>query len=132
MVGEDGREWSTLTFGPFSVLPEFQKQGIGTALIHHTVEMAQAACERAILIFGDPGYYGRFGFLPASLFGITLPDGSSFEAFMALELYLHALDEVKGKFYEDESFEKCDAESVDAFDSAFSKKLKLKLPGQMW
>jgi len=47
-----------------------------------------------VLIFGHESYYPRFGFKPASEFGITTEDGKNFPAFMALPLYDGALDGV--------------------------------------
>lgn len=128
--GDDGQARQTLTFGPLSVLPGYQQQGVGATLLRHTLAIARENGERAIIIFGDPAYYTRFGFLPASTFGITLPDGSTFDAFQALELYPGALAEVRGKFYQDETFENCEPEKVEAFDRAFPAKEKLRLPGQ--
>ncbi len=42
---------------------------------------------KAVIIYGNPDYYRRFGFKNARLFGITTAKGANFEAFMALELY---------------------------------------------
>ena len=83
-------------------------------------------------IFGSPDYYGRFGFVPASRHGITLPDGSSMDAFMALPLYPGALDGVLGVFREDAAFGGIRDEAVDAYDEAFPPKVKMKLPGQIF
>jgi predicted N-acetyltransferase YhbS len=57
VVDDDGLEWQALTFGPLSVLPEYQRKGIGSALIRHTVSLAEQNGERAIIIFGNPAYY---------------------------------------------------------------------------
>jgi len=130
VVGADGQEWPMLTFGPLSVLPEFQHQGIGSALVHHTVLLAQQKGETAILLFGDPAYYSRFGFKPSIAYAITLPDGSSIDAFQALELAPGSLHGIAGSYYEDETFSQLAPDKVAAFDSAFPPKEKLRLPGQ--
>jgi predicted N-acetyltransferase YhbS len=130
VVDDDGLEWSALTFGPLSVLPEYQRKGIGSALIRHTVSLAEQNGERAIIIFGNPAYYSRFGFRPSSDFGITLPDGNTFDAFQTLELRPGGLGGMRGKFYADEIFSELDPDKVAAFDSAFPEKEKLRLPGQ--
>lgn len=130
--GQDGRAWDTLTFGPLSVLPTRQRQGIGSALVRHTLAMAYEAGERAVLIFGSPDYYGRFGFVPASRHGITLPDGSSLDAFMALPLYPGSLDGVHGVYREDAAFGAISDEAVDAYDQTFPPKVKMTLPGQLF
>lgn len=63
IIKEDGGEQSVVTFGPVSVLPEFQNQGIGGTLIHHSIAKAKEMGIKAILIYGYPDYYKRFGFL---------------------------------------------------------------------
>jgi predicted N-acetyltransferase YhbS len=131
VVGDDGKEWPMLTFGPVSVLPEYQRQGIGSTLIHHTVSLAQQKGEKAIILFGDPAYYSRFGFKPSSAYDITLPDGSSIDAFQTLELRPGSLDGFTGKYFEDETFSQLDPDKVDAFDSTFPPREKLRLPGQL-
>ena len=57
-----GLEKEVISFGPVSVLPAFQKKGIGTALISHTINLAREMGFLAICIYGDPRYYSRFGF----------------------------------------------------------------------
>lgn len=101
VVDEAGEETEVLTFGPLSVAPEKQGQGVGAALIRHTAGEAGRLGYRAILIFGHPGYYPRFGFRPAAGYGITAPDGSSPDALMALECRPGGLDGVRGAFHPD-------------------------------
>lgn len=50
--------------GPVSVLPQWQRQGIGTQLIHHAMEQLSAQGVAGCVVLGDPAYYGRFGFAP--------------------------------------------------------------------
>lgn len=45
----------------------------------------------AIILFGNPGYYKRFGFVNAEKFRITTKDYKNFDAFMALELFENSL-----------------------------------------
>jgi predicted N-acetyltransferase YhbS len=75
-----------LVFGPVSIKPEYQRKGIGTQLIKHSLDKAKQLGYGAVIITGHPAYYPRFGFVPARQFGLTLPDGKSPDAFMALEL----------------------------------------------
>jgi len=65
VIGDDC-EWETLTFGPVSVLPKYQRDGVGSALIRKTLDVARDLGYRAVLIFGHESYYPRFGFKPAS------------------------------------------------------------------
>ena len=48
--------------GPISVLPEFQKQGIGRALMNEGLSRLRALDARGCVLVGDPGFYARFGF----------------------------------------------------------------------
>src|SRR5690606_32546869 len=117
-----GKTHEVLTFGPLSVLPEFQNRGIGRALMMHTFEEARKLGYRAVVIFGHPDYYPRIGFRRASEFGITTADGSSFDAFMALPLYEGALDGIQGRFFIDPVFESLDENDVLEFDRNFPPK----------
>ena len=51
-----------LNFGPLSVLPEYQRQGVGKALVQAMMERAKRLGYGAILFFGRPEYYPQFGF----------------------------------------------------------------------
>jgi putative acetyltransferase len=48
--------------GPVSVLPDWQGQGIGSALIRSGLERLRATGARGCVVLGEPSYYGRFGF----------------------------------------------------------------------
>lgn len=113
----DGNALQTLTFGPVSMPPEQQGKGIGDALIRFTLDKARTMGHRAVLITGHTAYYPRFGFRPAAEYGITMPDGSSFDAFMALELFPGALSGVSGKCRFDAVYE-LTKEQVAAFNKA--------------
>lgn len=126
ILSPDGRETEILGFGPLSVLPEFQRHGVGGALLRHSVREAARLGYRAVVIFGHPDYYPRFGFRPASEFGLTAPDGSSPDAMMALELFPGALDGITGKFYESPSYE-VTQEEVKEFDREFPPKEPARL-----
>lgn len=76
---------------------------------------------RAVLIYGHPDYYPRFGFQPAHDFGITTPDGSSFDALMAFELFPGALDGISGSFHESSAYEITPEEAAE-FDRSFPPK----------
>ena len=122
IVNETGKTYETITFGPLSVLPEYQNQGIGKALMQHTFGEAKKLGYRAILIFGHPDYYPRVGFRRASEFRITDSDGKSYDAFMALPLYEGALDGISGRYYDDPVYHNLAQEDVDAFDKKFPAK----------
>ncbi len=119
-----------LTFGPLCVEPSLQKTGIGARLMQETFHLAREAGHTAIIIFGEPGYYPRFGFTPCERYGITTADGKNFDAFMALELTPGSLAGVQGKFYEADVFENLPEDEVEEFNKQFPPMEKLRLPGQ--
>ena len=59
-VSDGTRGWYGL--GPVSVLPEQQRQGIGSALINEGLSSLRALGARGCALVGDPQYYVRFGF----------------------------------------------------------------------
>ena len=123
VVDKDNNEHGVITFGPISVLPSSQKQGIGSALIAHTKKIAQTMGYKAIIIFGNPAYYHQFGFENAANFEISTAEGANFEAFMALELYKGGLQGITGRFYADPVFD-VNQEELESFEKKFPSKEK--------
>jgi predicted N-acetyltransferase YhbS len=71
--GDDGRTTDLVLVGPVAVTPGRQQGGLGRILMRATLEVADAADERLMLI-GDPEYYGRFfGFTAAATAQWRLP-----------------------------------------------------------
>ena len=96
IVGESGI-FGALGVAPLSVAPEFQRQGVGTALMR---EAHRRACQlgfRAALLVGHAAYYARLGYLPASRFGIRVPFEAPDDCCLAAELVPGALDGVSGR-----------------------------------
>jgi putative acetyltransferase len=58
---------------PLAVLPDRHKRGIGGGLVRALLAAADARGEPAMILEGDPAYYGRFGFVPAQGYGIEMP-----------------------------------------------------------
>jgi predicted N-acetyltransferase YhbS len=128
-VKDDGKEHRVLTFGPISVLPEYQNKGIGSKLINHTIELAKRMGRKAIIIYGYPGYYNRFGFKPSKEYNITNRDKKYPAALLALELYTDALNGIKGIFDEGRIYE-VDEKELEDFEKGFNKKEKTHTKSQ--
>lgn len=79
-------ERPALGLGPVSVLPDRQGAGVGSALMHAVLAAAEARDEALVALLGDPGYYTRFGFGPASALGIAAPDPAWGDYFQARPL----------------------------------------------
>lgn len=75
-----------LALAPLAVHPDFQCQGIGGQLIKKGHEIAAAMGYDYSILLGHPSYYPRFGYLPASRFGITSPFDVPDENYMAFDL----------------------------------------------
>lgn len=113
-----------LNFGPLSVLPKYQRQGIGRALILAMIEKAEKLGYGAILFFGRPEYYPQFGFKEAAIYGISDAEGYNYPAFMAMELKEGYLKNVRGgKFFESDIYnDELNRETVIEFDRDFLNK----------
>lgn len=79
-----GLRWMGLA--PMAVLPDRQGQGVGTALAQAGLEACREAGVEAVVVLGHPSFYPRFGFVPASRYGLRCEFEAPDEAFMALEL----------------------------------------------
>lgn len=72
--------------GPMAVAPAHQRAGIGSALVETGLDQCRTLGIEAVVVLGHPGFYPRFGFVPASQFGIDCDFPAPDEAFMVLEL----------------------------------------------
>jgi putative acetyltransferase len=77
-----------LVLSPLSVLPQQQRQGIGSALVRCALHRADAMAEGVVVLQGSPRYYPRFGFRDSRTLGISmrLPDWAPPKAGMACPL----------------------------------------------
>ena len=79
-------EYTELALAPLSVLPAYQRRGIGLALIREEHRIAKQLGYDYSVVLGSPTYYPRAGYLPASLYGINAPFEVRDEYFMAFKL----------------------------------------------
>lgn len=71
-----------LALAPMAVLPEYQKQKVGGGLLQSALMRLERQGVGAIVVLGHPEYYPRFGFTPASGFGLRCPFEAPDEAFL--------------------------------------------------
>jgi putative acetyltransferase len=79
-----------------AVLPEFQRQGIGSLLVQKGIGILKGRNCPFIIVLGHPEYYPRFGFEHASLYGIRCQWDVPDDAFMILILYRSAMTHMSG------------------------------------
>lgn len=48
--------------GPVSVLPDYQRRGIGSQLVREALRLIREGGASGCVVLGDPHYYSRFGF----------------------------------------------------------------------
>lgn len=75
-----------ISLAPMAVLPERQRQGVGSALVRRGLKVTTELGEEVAVLVGHPEYYPRFGFELASKFGMTNRFPGTEDAFFALAL----------------------------------------------
>jgi putative acetyltransferase len=85
-----------LGLGPMAVLPKHQRKGIGSALVRNGLAECKQLGFGAVVLVGHPEFYPRFGFRPASHFGIACEFDVPEEAFMVIELQPGFLADASG------------------------------------
>lgn len=92
----NGNAGTFIGLAPMSVLPDHQRQGIGSRLVEAGLAACQANGATAVVVLGHAEYYPRFGFRNADEFGITCEYDVPPENFMALELVPGGLKGMRG------------------------------------
>ena len=131
---DDGRDIPVLTMGPICITPNLKRKGYGLKLLDYSLKKAAELGYGAVLFEGDIGFYGKCGFNYASTFSIRyhdLPEGEDASFFLCKELIPGYLDGITGVYQTPKGYYVDDAE-VEEFDKSFPKKVKKKLPGQLF
>ncbi|MEG5038330.1 MULTISPECIES: N-acetyltransferase [unclassified Microcoleus] len=106
--GKCSSNLSILGLAPVAVLPEYQRQGIGTLLIQQGLEECRRSGFQAVVVLGHPDFYSRFGFIPASRKSLKCEYDVPEEAFMVLELESGALEDCSGTVKYRSEFSLCE------------------------
>lgn len=132
IAGDDGRRYEVLSLGPIAVLPEYQRMGIGAALIAKVKEIAGRMGFRAILLCGNPAFYTLQGFIAAEWYKIRNSENMYADALHVCGLYKNALDGIAGLYYEDEIYN-VDEKEAREFDKHFPYKEAIEgMPSQLY
>ena len=131
---DDGRNIPVLTMGPICIANDLKRRGYGKLLLDYCLEKAAALGYGAVLFEGNIQFYSKCGFDYARKFGIRyhdMPEDADQSFFLCMELKTGYLEGVTGVYQTPKGYY-VDAADVEAFDSSFPPKEKLKLPGQLF
>ena len=129
LTDEDGTEKEILTFGPVSVLPEYQRNGYGKLLINHSCQKAAELGYDVIVILGSPANYVSCGFQCCKKYNVCVEGGKYPAAMLVKELKEGALDGRKWIYYQSPAFE-IDEDQAQRFDDSLEKMEKKVQPSQ--
>lgn len=129
LTDDTGTEMSILTFGPISVEPSCQRQGIGKAMLERSFEIAKAMGYQVIVIFGNPDNYVARGFKSCKRYNVCVGDGVFPTAMLVKELVPGSLDGRRWFFHESPAYE-MDSAKAEAFDATFPPMKKEFRPSQ--
>ena len=114
---------NVLSFGPLCVHPNYQRKGIGTALIEKTKALAINMGAPAIVIYGDPHNYCKHGFRNGIDYQVSNMDGEYPLGLLVLERKPGFFGNKKWKIQQSDVFV-FDQENVKEFDKNFPEKEK--------
>jgi putative acetyltransferase len=90
------RTFSAVGLAPMAVLPERQGRGIGSQLVKAGLIECRNTGYDCVVVLGHPTYYPRFGFVPASRYGLRSEYEVPDEAFMVLAWHAGVLKDRGG------------------------------------
>lgn len=123
LFDDAGNEKEILTFGPVSVLPEYQRRGIGKALLEHSYGIAREMGYDAIVIFGHPSNYVTQGFKSCKKYNVCLEGGIFPTAMLVKELKEGAFDGRRLYYRGSAAYDISEADAEE-FDRLFPPKEK--------
>lgn len=129
LTDEKGSKKEIVTFGPVSVLPEYQRKGYGKMLIEHSLNRAAELGYEAVVIFGSPSNYVSSGFICCKKYNVCVEKGKYPAAMLVKELKPGVLD---GRlwFYSDSPVMSIDEGKAREFDDSLEKMEKRWMPSQ--
>ncbi len=104
-IETEGGSLPAMSLAPMAVHPDFQKRGIGSALVRAGLDACREQGHAIVIVLGHIHYYPRFGFSAGLAQGLKCPFGDCGEAWMALELVPGALAGVTGNVIYPKAFE---------------------------
>lgn len=121
ITADDGREIPIMTFGPISIRPDLQRQGLGKRLLDYSMGKAAELGAGALCIEGNLDFYGKSGFVLAGTRGIRYhgePEQEIVPYFLLEELRPGFLEGVTGIYHTPQGYY-VDEAAAEAFDQKF-------------
>ena len=123
IFSDDQDREEIVSFGPLCVHPEYQRKGIGSALIEKTKNIVETMNIPAIAIYGDPHNYCKHGFRNGIDYQVSNMDGEYPLGLLVLELQPGFFGRKKWRVRQSDVF-KYDHEDAIEFDRNFPEKEK--------
>lgn len=123
VISEQEEALETITFGPVSVVPEYQRKGVGSLLLQHTIQIAKEKKSKAIIIYGSPKNYCKHGFKSSKDYNISTMEGKYPYGLLVLELEDGVFGNHSWRYQESDVYN-IDFSKVEEFDKLFSHKEK--------
>jgi putative acetyltransferase len=95
-IGSNTSTLAAIGLAPMAVLPEYQRQGIGSQLVQAGLEACGEMRYGVVVVLGHPHFYPKFGFTTSKPYGIEWEHEVSEEVFMVKELQQGALARTRG------------------------------------
>lgn len=95
-IEDETTSHDAIALGPMAVLPDYQGQGVGSALVRAGLAACKEAGHPLAIVLGHADFYPRFGFVPSRPFGIRWEHDVPAEVFMVAELEPGAAAGVRG------------------------------------
>ncbi|MGF1708055.1 GNAT family N-acetyltransferase [Enterovibrio baiacu] len=91
-----GQDTGIQGLAPVCVHPDYRNQGLASEMVREGFEILREFGYPACVVLGDPAYYSRVGFVPASQYSLNCKWDVPADAFMAIELLDGAFIDAKG------------------------------------
>lgn len=118
LVANDGTEKEILSFGPFTIDPDYQRKGYGRKLLNHSFEAAKKLGYDTIAIWGNPENYACYGFKNCKRHNVCLEEEVYPVALMVKVLEENALADKCWRYVESPAHQ-IDESGFNEFDSTF-------------
>ncbi|MCQ2914829.1 MAG: N-acetyltransferase [Alphaproteobacteria bacterium] len=118
LVSKDGIQKDILSFGPFTIHPDYQRKGYGRKLLNHSLNIAKKMGYDTVVIWGNPENYACYGFKNCKRYNVCIEEGVYPVALMVKVLKEDALSNKHWKYIES-SAHQLDESGFEAFDSSF-------------